>query len=33
MMSEFRGNGGSEMSTKNRTLEGKNRWTSFTDDP
>ena len=25
MMSDFRGGGGSEMSPKNRTLEGKNR--------
>ena len=25
MMSDFRGDGGSEMTPKNRTLEGKNR--------
>ena len=42
MMSDFRGDGGSEMTQKNRTLEGKNRMlgemgiknrrTSFMDD-
>ena len=36
MMSDFRGDGGSEMTPKNRTLGGmgvKNRRTSFMDDP
>ena len=44
MMTDFRGDGGSEMTPKNRTLEGKNwtiagdggvknRQTSFMDDP
>ena len=44
MMSDFRGDGGSEITPQNRTLEGKNRGdggskivknrrTSFMDDP
>ena len=42
MMSDLRGEGGSEMTQKNRILQGKNRmlgemgvknrWTSFMDD-